>query len=204
MASDGIAHLVLVILAEVAHVDRVTDLRLAGESLGPELGHGRVPDPLELATDQGGIDGGGLERLRPNLVDAQIGDQHSRARRHCRGRAGPALAGCAMPGQLLRRGVVRRPEGKQREAARVVTALDRDHLDRRGHVFVGDLNDRGGEVNHAHPRLLSERFERGGGLGGVEGHPATEEIPRVDPTEDKVGIGHGRLHAALAVAGRSR
>src|SRR5262249_9901463 len=72
--------LVLVVLTEVPHVDRATDLRLAVEALLPQLRERALGDPRELAVDELGVDVVRAERLRPDLVDADVGQEQPERR----------------------------------------------------------------------------------------------------------------------------
>src|SRR5439155_20149485 len=69
--------LMLVVLAEVAHVDRPANLGLAGETLLPQLGERALGDPVELPVDKRRVDVVRAERLRPHLVDADVGKQEA-------------------------------------------------------------------------------------------------------------------------------
>ncbi len=115
-------------------------------------------------------------------------------------RAEPELArdvGGVQPGRAAER--------EQREAPRIDAAPHRDEPHALGHVRVDDAMDAG-----ARPR--SDRCQAApaiaidGALGrrDVEPAVAAEEIVRVEIAEHEVGVGHGRLGAALAVAGRPR
>ena len=54
------------------------------------------------------------------------------------------------------------------------------------------------------PSSPASDADRGAGRLGVERHAARERPLGVEPPEDEVGVGHRRLGAAAAVAGRSR
>ena len=89
-------------------------------------------------------------------------------------------------------------EGEQRGARRVVPALDRDHPQRLHHRVDGDGDDALG-------RLLggadAERLQ--GAAGGIDVELEVGGDRRVDgqAAEHEVGVGHGGLLAAAAVAG---
>ena len=96
-------------------------------------------------------------------------------------------------------------EREERELRDVLAALDRVDARRRRHVLVDHLVDAPGRAHAveaerpADPRL--DRARRG---LAVEAHLAAEEERRIEIAEHQIGIGHGRLVAALAVAGRPR
>ncbi len=92
-------------------------------------------------------------------------------------------------------------EGEDREALDVLAALDR--VDARGarHALVGELVDAPGRLHGAEterpPDPLGDRVPSG---VPVEPHLAAEEEVGVEVAQHEVGVGHGRLRAAEAVA----
>ena len=97
-------------------------------------------------------------------------------------------------------------EGHQREIARVVAALDRDHANAAHDVGVGDAQDAGGGRDHVEAERvwrmrLATRAARG---RGVERHLAAEARLAAEPAEHDIGVGDGRPRAAAAVARRAR
>ena len=99
--------------------------------------------------------------------------------------------------------VDRPPETKEREPAWVVTAFDRNHFDRAGHVLVRNLDDRRSKIDHAHPGVRGERAERRRRLVDIQRHPPAQKIAGIQAAKHQVGIGDGWFDAALAIAGRS-
>src|SRR6185437_9435738 len=95
-------------------------------------------------------------------------------------------------------------EGDELEVARVIAALYRDHLERLAHGRVGDLQDAGRGGGRVHAEALAERGKRPCGCPGIEFHLAAEEIFRVQPAEEKVGIGDRCLSVLPSIAGRTR
>ena len=99
----------------------------------------------------------------------------------------------------------RTAEPHEREVARVNALGDRVGVDRQRHVVVYDLED-------AERRLLDVHLEgardvlrnRLLGQRGVDRQVAAEEVLRVHAAQHHLRIRHGRLPAALAVAGRPR
>ena len=99
------------------------------------------------------------------------------------------------PHRARDRGRVERPgpaEREQREAARVVAVLERDHLDRAGHVLVRDLDDRGGELQRRQPDRSPSASSALATPLEVEPHPPAEEVVGIEPAEQQVGVGDGR------------
>src|SRR5690606_35876056 len=92
----------------------------------------------------------------------------------------------------------------QREAARVLAAFGDVDAGRRGHILVDDVADACGDPQ----RVEGERRLQGAGDGplrclAVQRHrPAQEEVG-VEVAEQQIGVGDGRLVAALPVAGRA-
>ena len=178
-------------------------LRLAREAFLSQLGDCPFRDPLELALDQRRIDLRRAERLRPHLVDADVGEQqaergedpgvgrndHLRDAERAGERGGVQAAGTA--------------EGEQREAAGVVAALEGDHLDRAGHVLVGDLDDRRGQLHRLHAETRRKPIDRLDREARVESHAPAEEVLGVEATEQEVRVRHRHLAAAAAVADRA-
>ena len=73
-----------------------------------------------------------------------------------------------------------------------MTALERDHLDRAGHVLVGDLDDRRGEIDRRHPGLRGQQLSASFGQRRIEPHPAAKKIAGVEPAQQEIGVGDGR------------
>ncbi len=98
------------------------------------------------------------------------------------------------------------PKGDQREVARIVSALDRDLADRRGHPRHGDRDDAFGERldGHRPTEPYPELGEGPVGAGRVDGDGAAEPLRRPDAAEYDVGVGHRRLRAAKAVGDGAR
>ena len=106
----------------------------------------------------------------------------------------PQLVGVQRPGAAV---------GDQGEVSGVVALLDGDQPESAEHVLVDD-------VDHASGRFVQGESHGGGErrqhrLGGIEieRHLAAGERRR-QVAENGVGVGHGGLDAATAVAGRSR
>ena len=91
--------------------------------------------------------------------------------------------------------------GDEVALARVDPLLHGDVLDGGDHGVIDRARDDAGSGR----KLDAERI--GDGADGllrrrlVEVHPAAEEVVGVDDAEHHVGVGHGRSHAAEAVAG---
>ena len=95
-------------------------------------------------------------------------------------------------------------EGDQREAPRVLAALDRVHPCGQRHVLVDDLLNRDGGLLDRAPQSLADTGHGALGRRDIEPHPPAEEGVRIDVTGDEIGIGDGGLAAAQRVAGRPR
>ncbi len=103
-----------------------------------------------------------------------------------------ACSGAAPPNAIRVRG------------AQVLAALDGVHARRVRHVLVDHLAD-------AERRVLGRKIERRAdplgdralGAVDVERHAAARERRRIDAAEHEIGVGHGRLAAAAAVADRA-
>ena len=97
----------------------------------------------------------------------------------------------------------RAAERHDREVARVEAAGNRVRADRQRHVVVDDLEDPERGIGHAEAErlrhLLLDRLAR---QVRVELQVAAERQVGVEAAEHDLGVGHGRLLAAAAVAGR--
>src|SRR5262245_55662767 len=115
--------------------------------------------------------------------------------------------GVMIDGIFLQAGVERRSraaESEQRETARIDAALDLRLPNGVGLVPVGDLDDAVGELFDAHRagKPLRQARESLARTCSVERHSAADERRR-DAPENKIGIGDGRLGAAVGVAHRA-
>ena len=107
-------------------------------------------------------------------------------------------------GKQRREQGARPAERHEHGCARVAALLDRDAADRVRHVRVGDPQHAAGDLGGApEPDLRGELVERCVGPRAIEPH-AARDVARGQHPERHRGVGHGRLAAALAVAGRSR
>ena len=130
-----------VILAQVAHVDCITQLRFTRIALLTQFGQGRGGDLLKLALHQIGCCLIGAKGLRPNLVHAQIGHQQPHRRKGTR-KGGHNHGGNV---QLTRnRRAMQRTsaaKGKEGKAPRVMAPFNAHHADGVGHIFVGYIDN---------------------------------------------------------------
>ena len=162
---------------------------------------------LQLGVDvgnRGEIDAVLVHHLGDDLVGAPI-DGEQAERREIAG-IGRHDAGLHVE-QVHHRGRLRRSraaERQQRKAARIDAALDGHLPDRVGLIPVGDLDDAVGELLDAHvagqPR--GERGDAGARARHVEGDAAADQRSR-NATEHQIGVGDGRLAAALRVTHRT-
>ncbi len=201
--------------AVVAEVDAAGHLD-AGQrrALGRQVGPGRLFQRAERLGGQPGgrlgrqrrLDGGLAHRDHVGQADA-VGGQ--RARQRVDEHAGHA-EGVGHRARVL---AARAAEGGQHVPGHVVAALDRDLLDRVGHVRHRDLEEPGRDLLGVAPvaggggDLGRQRGEPAAGLPDVERTVAADaedarEVLRLHPPEQHVGVGHGQ-RAAAAVAGRA-
>ena len=98
------------------------------------------------------------------------------------------------------------PKGMSTNSLRIEPAIDRDQLHLVGHVLVGRLDDGVGgnlrRLGRLRAQRLSDCLQRRDRRLRLEGDLAAEEIVGIEAAEDEIGVGHGRLRAALAVADR--
>ena len=97
------------------------------------------------------------------------------------------------------------PNAIMRRVARVDAAIDRDRPHRKRHGAVGD----GGDAERGRHRIEAEPVAESLRIAASRGARssvmlAAEKARVVEPAEHEIGIGHGRLVAAAAVAGRPR
>src|SRR5690242_7989330 len=98
----------------------------------------------------------------------------------------------------------RAAEGEQRQAAWVLAALDGMHTRRARHPFIYQLMDAPRRAKRRHAeRLSNPAGDRSFGSGTVEPQAAAEEELRIEIAEQQIGVGHGRLSPATAVAHRA-
>ena len=196
-------HAHLVRLAEVAQVGGAHVLvLLAGEALGVErrgrpggelvedLLHGRAVERrvagdvglhvVVLDVDGEQAEGRHVARVLRHDDTGEVEDVDEPAREQ---RPGPA-------------------EGGEHEVAHVEATLDRHLAQGVGLVPRGDLEDACGATLLVESQPLSERADAVAGRVHVERDLAAEQV-RGDPAEHEVGVGDGRLRAALAVAERA-
>src|SRR4051812_15116524 len=96
-------------------------------------------------------------------------------------------------------------EGEQRQAARVLAALDRMHPRGAGHALVDKLMDAPGRAHRGHIQWGADpRLDRAFSGSNVELQAPAEKEVWVKVAEQQVGVGDGGLAAAAAVTGRPR
>ncbi len=95
----------------------------------------------------------------------------------------------------------RAAEREQREVARIVAALDRDHANRALHVGVDDANYAARRRSRIGFHLAREPRHGVRGAIRIELHPAAEEIRSDQTARDQVGVGHGTQIAAAVACG---
>src|SRR6059036_414888 len=173
LPAGPVGHGHLVRLPGVAHLEEPLDRR------------GTYALALEIAL------GGPRERAKARLQHALERRHHAQraaivphhlGREHSPGREEPRLARHVDAADAERRrqlgGVqrARAPEGDQREEARIVPALDRDHAQRALHGRVRDPHDAGRCRLDGAAEAARERRDRPLGARAVEAHRAAQEL----------------------------
>ena len=92
-------------------------------------------------------------------------------------------------------------ERDQGEVTRVDPLLHRARADRVRHVRVDDREHSRRSLAFVEADPLGQAADGRAGCIRVERHRAAEEVVAVEPAEHHVGIGHGRLDAAVSVGG---
>ena len=195
-----------VLLSDIAHVGGALEHDLARRDRA--AGDGGTTLVLELAIDAlDPIERRIFEPGEPgaDMVVAQVGEQHAEGREHAGGgrndhRPDPDLARDQHRMQGTGAAI-----GDQREVAGIETALGGDALDRIGHRGHRDAQDSFGRRGGVHAERLGDALDQRtfGGLD-IEPHLTAEKAVGGEPPEHEVGVGHRRLGAAAAVAGRPR
>src|SRR5581483_5648243 len=194
-------NLLLVVLAEVAHLDASPDLQAAVVALAANLADGVGDQPRERIAKLCALRGRGRQRACPAPIDLRRGGHDAECRRQPRmqrdedslyAEALAELAGMERP---------RAAEREEVEATVVETPIDGDEADRVRHVLVRHTHDRkrGGLDGRVEPP--GDPRDRLRGELDVERHPATEEEARVEAPEHDVRVGDGRIGPAAAVRG---
>src|SRR5436190_19368501 len=99
----------------------------------------------------------------------------------------------------------RRPtEREDGEAPRIDSAAHRDESDALGHVRIDDPIDTLGRRHSLHTELVRYAIDGSFGSAAVEARATAEKVVRVEEAKHEVGVGHRRLSAAIAIAGRTR
>ena len=73
-----------------------------------------------------------------------------------------------------------------------------------GHALGHHLGDAPGGVDRAEPDLRADASHRAFRRRGIQRHPSAEKEAGIIPAQHEVRVGHCRLRAATAVAGRAR
>ena len=95
-------------------------------------------------------------------------------------------------------------EGDKRKAARVDALLDRTGADRVRHVGVDDGENALRRLAEAEAELGRKPADGPARRFRVELHAPAEEITRVEPADNQIGVRHGRFFAAPPVGGGPR
>ena len=95
-------------------------------------------------------------------------------------------------------------EGDERKAARVDALLDRTGADRVRHIGVDDGEDALRRLAEAEAELDCKPADGAVRRFRVELHATAEEVIRVEPAENQIGVCHRRLFAAHPISRGSR
>ena len=96
----------------------------------------------------------------------------------------------------------RAAKGDQGARLQILAAFDRVDARGVGHVGVDHFADGEGGQRLGQVHLLADHaLQRRTGRGRVQLHPAAGEAVGIDAAQHHVGVGHGRLGAAEAIAG---
>ena len=198
---EGDRDLQLVVLAEIAHLQRAVDLDVLDVALRLQLGDAGL-DQRAHHLRRARL----VEALRRHLhralhVDAGVGEDEAEGRELAGVVGDDARRDAGVVHQVGRVQRAGAAEGQQREVARVEAALDQHRAERAHHVVVGDLHDGERRLLRGAPKGLGDARDRLLRRCHVEGHLAAEEVLGVDAAEQQVGVGDRRALAAGAVAG---
>ena len=192
-------------LALELHVGEVQDARAFDRHAlackrGPAFGNLRFqggPDEADIERGQRLVDG-------IDVIVAGIGNDATERI----GDAGPHRDQQLRNGELARQRRrmqgTRAAEREQHEVARIVAARERNHADRARHLVVGDAQYRRCGCGRIQPERLADFFQDDRAHFGERHRPVHgEQLFRIEPPQDQVGIGDGRIDAAAAVADRA-
>ena len=193
------------LLARVTHVGEALYEHIALlHPLGRQHLHRQILHFEVNAVQALGLNLIGARDERADVVTAQIGHQHPPGGEDCRLRGDDDLVHPQLAHQ--RSGVHRASaaEGDEREVTRIVTAPHRDQLERVDHVGVGNADDSHGRLLEAHLEGIGDGLQGRFGLLDVQGNLAPQEVVRVNPAGQDVGVGHRGLVASPTIAGWAR
>src|SRR5439155_27306524 len=92
-------------------------------------------------------------------------------------------------------------ERHARESAGILASTDRDDADRAFHRERDDLVDAPRRVHHRHAERLRDRpLDRAHGRLTIQTTRAAEEVAGIEIPEHEIGVRHGRLVTAAAIA----
>ena len=192
-------------LAVIAHLHRAGDRHVViGHPFPAQGDPGRFLHLREQGVDPLQVRPGGLAHVGALVIVLEIGEHHAVGAVDRCHPGHDQLADAELLHDLHGvngRGAARRAEG---EIPRVEAPLGEAHMRAARHVGIDHLVDR-------RRGLLDREVQRGGDLlpdgllREILPQPgfAPEEPLRIDVAQHHVGIGHGRLVSALAVAGRT-
>src|SRR5215204_4134047 len=94
-------------------------------------------------------------------------------------------------------------EGDQDVLPGIEPAIDREHANGVDHVLVGDIDDRPGRLKPAKTNATAELVELRLRFRQAERDRAAEEVLRVQPPQNQIGIGDGDLLTTAVIADRT-
>ncbi len=132
----------------------------------------------------------------------EIGDQQAQRRENTGAGRDQRGGHAGLGGQAVGVQGAGAAERDQREIARIEAALHRHQPERAHHGGVGDFDNRvrrGDDVEAGRADCVNGSAS----ASDVEHDVAAEEVMRIEPAEDEIGVGHRRFRPATPVAGRS-
>jgi hypothetical protein len=188
------------------HVCRALDDDIVGGDAGGV--EARPCRRLQLTQDRFGRRhrAGGVEpgRVRTDLLEGQRRGEKAERRGGAGGGRDQHLGDAQQARDLDRVRRAGAAERDHREAPRVLALLDDVDARRGGHVLGHHAVHAPGRLDGGKAEAGADRGERALGRPLVEPHAAAEKEFRVVIAEQQIGVGHGRLAAAAAIAHGSR
>ena len=142
--------------------------------------------------------------MAARLLEGEGRGQKAERRGRARGRRDQHLADAEDARDARRMGRACAAEADHGVAARILALLHDMDARGGGHALGDRAMDAGGRLERGQSELRADGGEGAFGRIAVERHAAAEEEARIVIAEHQIGVGHGRLAAAAAIAGRAR